>query len=187
MQEFQIEGINMEITGAIKEYINKRLTKLERYEDLITQTRVRCKQSTAQRGVKNDYKVEITIDVPNTLVRVEKIGENLYAVIDEILDIVVRKLERYKGMAREWSRGQLKENFYEELEPTDGTEDQYFSYIPKVSKRITIEARGPMHEAEAIERMELLDQDFYLFQNNTTGKWSVVYKRDDSTYGILEP
>lgn len=187
MLKINIMGVGMEITPSIKTYIEKKFQKLERYQSLISQISVHCKQKTSTRGVSNDFKVEATIEVPNTVVRAEKPGGDLYALVDEIMDVLTRRMERYKKLLVRWKQGKLEENYYEEMINDKEDNTQFMTYIPKVSKRKKLAYCSPMHEAEAIERMELSGLTFYLFKNIKNNIWSVVYKRDDGTYGILEP
>lgn len=181
----QVEGSGLDITPAIRSYIEKKISKFNKYSSYITNVKVRCTEKTAHRGKELDFKIEFTVDVPNTIIRVEKKGSDMYALIDEIVDVVVRKLNRYKEIVQSWKSGELEENYFDEI--PDSTDDQHLYYVPKVSKRKRIELSIPIHESEAIERMELADLSFFLFQNRETGKWSVVYKRDDGSYGIIEP
>lgn len=182
----QVEGSGLDITPAIRSYIEKKISKFNKYSSYITNVKVRCTQKVAHRGTAQDFKIEFTVDVPNTIIRVEKKGEDMYAMIDEIVDVVVRKLNRYKEIVQNWKTGELKEDYFAEIPETEN-DDHHLYYVPKVTKRKKIELSTPIHESEAIERMELADLSFYLFQNRETGKWSVVYKREDGTYGIIEP
>lgn len=71
----------------------------------------------------------------------------------------------------------------------DGEEgfDEYSNYVPKIAKRKKINDMSPLEEGEAIERMEMLGYDSYLFRSKKTDKISLVYKRKDGSYGIVEP
>ncbi|MBN1373877.1 ribosome-associated translation inhibitor RaiA [Candidatus Dojkabacteria bacterium] len=181
----QIDGVGMEITQAISDYIEKKFSKFDRFVDFITEVRVRCKELKASRGVKEDFKVEVTVAVPGTIIRVEKSGSDIYLLVDEIERVVIRKLNRYKELSEDFKKGSLPEKFYENIHTPDDA--FYTSYIPKVIRRKKIASPVPMSEAEAIERMELADLTFFMFKNRSNNEWAVVYKRDDGTYGIVEP
>jgi len=70
---------------------------------------------------------------------------------------------------------------------TEIEEDQYSNYVPKIAKRKKIDTMSPLEEGEAIERMEMLGYDSFLFRSKATDKISLVYKRKDGSYGIVEP
>jgi putative sigma-54 modulation protein len=186
MSKIQIDGVGLEITDSMQDYIERKNSKLDRYKRFITNIKVRCKEAIAARGVEKDLKVEYTVDVPNTVVRVEKKGEDFYSLVDEITDVMQRKLERYKNMKLEWGKEGLPED-YEGIDVPEENAEEIYDYKPEITKRKGLEYCGPMHEAEAVERMELSGQSFFLFRNSKTGLWSVVYRRDDGTYGIIEP
>jgi putative sigma-54 modulation protein len=72
-------------------------------------------------------------------------------------------------------------------EEVEGELDDYSDYVPKIAVRKTVKDIGPMEEAEAIERMELLGYDQFLFLNKATGKISMIYRRRRGGYGLVEP
>jgi len=184
MKNVQIDGIGMEITSAIKDYIRKRCSKLDTFSEQIISVKARCKEMKSSRGIAKDFKLEITVIVPNSLIRVEKSGSDIYVLIDEIIKVVIRKLKRYKDIANKYPDISLPDNYYKNIEFAG--DDSHYSYVPKISKRKKLVSKSTMSEAEAIERMELAGLSFYLFRNLVTKIWSVVYKRADGTYGIIE-
>jgi hypothetical protein len=69
----------------------------------------------------------------------------------------------------------------------EGELDDYSDYVPKIAVRKSVKDIGPMAEAEAIERMELLGYDQFLFLNKATGKMTMIYRRRRGGYGLVEP
>ena len=91
-------------------------------------------------------------------------GEDMYANIDFAVDTLVRRLTRYSDRKEHWSGGKS----WEVLDATEPEEhiDDYSDYVPKIAKRKKIEDMSPLEEGEAIERMEMLGYDSYLFRSN---------------------
>ena len=187
--EIQIKFIEMEPTESLKKYV---LDKIGKYDHLLqeaTSMSVTLKQYISQRGVDNDFRVNMNVSVPNSTVRVEVEGENMYAIIDEASDILARRLNRYyekkvywEGKAP-WKVSDTENN----PEMSDETSDQYIGYIPTIAVRKKLDDMPPLEEGEAIERMELLGYDQFLFKNKKTGKISMIYRRKRGGYGLVEP
>jgi putative sigma-54 modulation protein len=89
-------------------------------------------------------------------------------------------MKEHWGGSKEWEVMEIE---------GDGEEgfDEYSNYVPKIAKRKKINDMSPLEEGEAIERMEMLGYDSYLFRSKKTDKISLVYKRKDGSYGIVEP
>lgn len=190
LPEIKVSGHGMDITDAIRDYVDTKISKYDKIFDIATSIDVVCTDNVATRGVSKDFKVEISMNLPKTVARVEKSGSNLYAVIDDITDVLVRKVKRYREKLRQWE-GKIPWKLAEagaagELE---GDDDWFVvDYVPEIVKRKVIEDCTPITEAEAIERMEMLDHDSYLFRNkDRESKYCMVYKRKKGGYGIVEP
>ena len=92
----------MEITGAIRDYIHEKITKHDKLLDKATSIRVECTQHVAARGVSKDFRVELLVGVPKKVIRVEKDGSDIYALVDEAVDVLVREAKEYKERLRNW-------------------------------------------------------------------------------------
>ena len=128
--------------------------------------------------------------MPNSGVRVEVNGENMYANIDEASDTLARRLKRYSEKKAYWEGVTpwkvLEANAVLEHEHEED-EDRYGDYVPTIAVRKKIEDMSPLEEGEAIERMELLGYNQLLFRNKNSGKISMIYKREQGEYGLVEP
>ena len=170
-----IRGDKMQITDAMKDYINEKLGKLEKY----------LENSDAVRAnvivkVKNhEQTVEITIPLKSFILRSEETKEDFYAAVDKTIDKLERQVRKNKTklMAKQ-NKASYDFNF-EKIDFKEEIEDEH-----KVIKRKTIEVK-PMNEEEAILQMELLNHDFFVFKNAKEKCTSVVYKRNDGKYGII--
>ena len=174
--EIIIRGDKMQITDAMKDYINEKLGKLEKY----------LENSDAVRAnvivkVKNhEQTVEITIPLKSFILRSEETKEDFYAAVDKTIDKLERQVRKNKTklMAKQ-NKASYDFNF-EKIDFKEEIEDEH-----KVIKRKTIEVK-PMNEEEAILQMELLNHEFYMYKDSETNKQTVVYKRTDGNYGLIE-
>ncbi len=167
-----IRGDKVKITEAIKSQIEEKLGKLDQYfenpEELKAYVVVRVRNK--------EQIIEVTIPTPKFTLRAETSEEDLYTAIDLTIDKLERQIRKNKTKMRRKFKDVLQ---YEMM--MDITEDEEESSIVK---RKAIELR-PMDEEEAILQMELVDHDFFVFKNVDTESVSVLYKRKDGSYGII--
>ena len=167
-----IRGDKVKITEAIKSQIEEKLGKLDQYfenpEELKAYVVVRVRNK--------EQIIEVTIPTPKFTLRAETSEEDLYTAIDLTIDKLERQIRKNKTKMRRKFKDVLQ---YEMM--MDITKDEEESSIVK---RKAIELR-PMDEEEAILQMELVDHDFFVFKNVDTESVSVLYKRKDGSYGII--
>jgi putative sigma-54 modulation protein len=132
----------------------------------------------------NRQVAQITLrHVRGTILRAEERTTDIFAAVDAVVDKMYRQIERYKGKRRR--RGDIQEEELGGYETAVELEESEFATGRLVRrKQFSVE---PMHEEEAIEQMELLGHDFYVFFNADTEAVNVVYRRRDGDYGLLEP
>ena len=170
--KFNIHGKNIEVTDAIKGYIESKIGRVEKYfkdTDLTATVTIRV------RG--KEQIVEVTIPASKMVLRAEEKHSDLYAAVDLVSDKLERQIRKNKTKARK----NLKQTIIFNDFDVDASEDVDDSIV----KRKVIDTK-PMSEEEAILQMELIGHDFFLFKNDKTGDFCVVYKRKDTGYGILE-
>ena len=167
-----IRGDKVKITEAIKSQVEEKLGKLDQYfenpEELKAYVVVRVRNK--------EQIIEVTIPTPKFTLRAETSESDLYTAIDLTIDKLERQIRKNKTKMRRKFKDVLQ---YEMM--MDITEDEEESSIVK---RKAIELR-PMDEEEAILQMELVDHDFFVFKNVDTESVSVLYKRKDGSYGII--
>ena len=185
LPDVTVSGRGVKITGPIRKYIEEKIGKYsEIYSSIVTSIEVVCIQTVASRGVKGDFKVQIFAYLPKVTARVEKEGADLYGLIDLATDVLIRKVKRYKDQYRKWEG---KDKWVTVKNSDRGTEEGSFvSYTPKVSKTKIVKKGVPIMPEEAIERMEMNDYDTFLFKDSKTGFCSMVYRRKDRTYGLIQ-
>lgn len=189
IKDIQITFVGMDPTEALKKYV---IEKIGKYEHLLIDAiggDVVLKEYTNRKGIKNDFRVDITITLPRSSVRVEVNGENMYANIDEASDTLARRLKRYLDRKAYWE-GVTPWKVLEAdamLKDIDDEKESYTNYVPTIKIRKKVEDMSPLEEGEAIERMELLGYDQILFRSKESGKISMIYRRKDGSYGLVEP
>ena len=172
--KFNIRGTKLEITDAIKDYAEKKLSKLEKYfdspEDLTVTIVVKPK------GV--EQKAEVTILFKKFVLRAEDSNKDLYAAFDLVTDKLERQIRKNKTRMKK-SKDSIK------MFNLDFTTKKEEEKETNIVRRKNVEMK-PMNEEEAILQMELTDHDFYVFKNEKTGLTNIIYKREDGNYGLME-
>ncbi|MGB9866325.1 MAG: ribosome hibernation-promoting factor, HPF/YfiA family [Bacillota bacterium] len=164
-----VRSKDLEITQAMRDYLEKRLSKLDR---LIDQEFTAQVEFNVQRG---RHRVEVTLPLNGMLIRAEEIAGDVYSSIDLVTDKLERQIDKYKARFNRKPRAQ-------DLTPQTAEEQE----APKVVK-VKKFAFKPMSVDEAILQMNLLGHDFFIFQNAETEAISVLYRRKDGNYGLIEP
>ncbi len=170
--KYIVRGDNIDVTESIKGYIEEKLSKMDKY--LENSKNTEAKIIISVNGV--DQKIEVTINGEGYFIRAEEIHSDLYAAIDLASDKLESQFRKYKNKV-------LNKNRKEEVLST--IEDYFEDAEEEIVKRKKLFLK-PMDESEAITQMELLDHTFFVFKNVETGNVSVLYKRKDGGYGILE-
>ncbi len=172
-----ISGKKLELTDGIKNSIEEKLGKLERYLNPETEVKVTVSAK------KSTQKIEVTIiPVSGPIIRAEDSEENLYAAIDVVHDKLKKQIRRYKNklldkhQSKEESiRYQIGEEIEEDFESLDIVIERHKKFDMK-----------PMSPEEAVLQMELIEHGFYMFRNIDSDEISIVYRRDDGGYGLIE-
>ena len=169
-----IRGKKIEVTDAIKNYIEEKIGRLDRYfkdgSDKAANVLIKL------RG--RNQVVEVTINTTSFVLRAEESEDDLYAAIDKVSDKIERQIRKNKTRMHKKINKEKIADFVLPVEE-DKTEDK------AVVKRKIIETK-PMSEEEAILQMELIGHDFFAFKNDKTDEVNVIYKRKDNDYGIME-
>jgi putative sigma-54 modulation protein len=180
--EVTIRGRNIEVTPRLQDYIEKKIGRLDRYLPTITDADVEL-SSEKTKSVKHRQVVQLTVRSKGTILRVEERDHDVFTAIDTVLDKMYRRIGRYKGKRHGRSRAGAEEIGGEALpaEFTQETEPQGRVVRTKQFQMV------PMNMEEAIEQMELLGHDFYVFFNVGEAKINVLYRRKDGDYGLIQP
>ncbi|MCD6545384.1 MAG: ribosome-associated translation inhibitor RaiA [Thermotogae bacterium] len=172
--DYKIVTKGLELSDSLKNYLDKRLSKIDRIANNIVSADVRLSKETRGREI-----VEITIHMGNTIIRVEEITNDIYSSIDAAIDSLVRRIKRYKDLKH--SRQQRAQRTLEQETQTQ-EEKSFLDKIVK-TKRFFMK---PMSIEEAIMQLEMLGHSFFVFRNAETDEINVVYTRKDGNYGLIE-
>lgn len=167
-----IRGDKLEVTSAIKDYVKEKLSKLDKYFEEPNKI-----DASVLLKVKNGVQsIEVTIPTNKYTLRAEEKNADMYAAIDLVIDVLERQIRKNKTRLNRVKSDDTVFAYFEEEDVEIPQSD--------IIKRKTIENK-PMSEEEAILQMELLNHDFFVFKNVDEECTSVLYKRKDGNYGII--
>ncbi|PLR91906.1 ribosome hibernation-promoting factor, HPF/YfiA family [Bacillus sp. T33-2] len=177
---YNIRGENIEVTPAIRDYLEKKIAKLDRYftESPDASVNVNLKVYPDKKS-----KVEVTIPMPNLVLRAEEANEDMYAGIDLITDKLERQIRKHKTKVNRKFREKANVREYAPIftEVDQHEEEEDLEVVRTKSFDLK-----PMDSEEAILQMNMLGHNFYVFTNAETNRTNVVYKRKDGRYGLIE-
>lgn len=166
---------NMELTDALREIVQKKISKLEKYFD----SNVDAKATLSVQ--KSRHKIEVTIPFNGVILRGEESTSDMYKSLDLVEDKLERQIRKQKTRLSRKHGGSLR--FGELGSVDDNTSEEEHGKLVKV-KKFGIK---PMNSEEAILQMDLIGHNFFVYEDADSGKVNVIYKRKDGDYGLLEP
>lgn len=179
----QISGHELKVDNGLQEYVDSRVSKLERYIAGLEEARVDLTYKEAAREAGKRYKAQITLRGKKFVLRAEERSEQIQTAFDVALERVQRQIERYKGkhyrgkgdgVSISDEAAEEVAALYEEEQPVE---------IARRKKFLL----HPMDEMEAMEQMRLLGhEDFFVFYNMEINGVSVLYRRGDGTFGLID-
>ncbi|WP_125765721.1 MULTISPECIES: ribosome hibernation-promoting factor, HPF/YfiA family [Levilactobacillus] len=180
MLTFNIRGENIEVTDAIRDYVEKRISKLEKYFDNNVEAIAHVNLKVYQNKTA---KVEVTIPLPYLTLRAEETSPDLYASVDLVTDKLERQIRKYKTKVNRKSREKGYKNL--DFSPDTDSEKPADSNELEVvrTKRVSLK---PMDNEEAVLQMDMLGHDFFIYEDAETNGISIVYRRNDGRYGLIE-
>ena len=182
MFNYNVRGENIEVTKAIREYAEKKVSKLERYFD-------NAPDATAYVNLRvypdKSAKAEVTIPLSFLVLRAEESNPDLYACIDLVVDKLERQVRKHKTKLHRRSRDvQGAEGMFANLVAEAAPEQETEPELKIVrSKRVSLK---PMSDEEAVLQMNMLGHDFFIYTNAETDAINIVYRRKDGRYGLIE-
>ena len=179
--EVTIRGRNVEITPRVQEYVEKKVGKLDRYLPTITEAHMEL-SAAKTRNAQQSQVAQLTVRSKGSILRVEEHNQDVFAAIDAVLDKMYRQIGRYKGKRKGRVKAEAEEIGGEEL-PIEAAPEEPAGRIVR-TKRFRMVSINP---EEAVEQMELLGHDFFVFFNAEEGQINVLYRRKDGNYGLIQP
>ncbi|MEB3193438.1 MAG: ribosome-associated translation inhibitor RaiA [Snowella sp.] len=183
-----IQGNNITVTDAIHDYVEEKLEKAVKHFQGIT-TKVDVHLSVARNArITDKHKAEVTVYANGAVIRAQEGSENLYASIDLVSDKISRQLRKYKERLVDKSQSHIKTSEIVEDKPVspdligDRTPE-----LPSEVVRMKYFSMPPMTIDEALNQLQLVDHDFYMFRNQETDEINVIYMRNHGGYGVIQP
>lgn len=173
--ELNIRGDKVTVTKSIKDYITEKLEKLNKYFDSDNN----IKASIIIRVRNNEQIIEVTVPTNKFTLRAEEHHNDLYAAIDLVVDKLERQIRKNKTKLNKKYKNIVQLDINTDFEISDEEEEEL-----AIVKRKNIVTK-PMDEEEAVLQMELLNHDFFVFKNVDEECVSVMYKRKDGNFGII--
>lgn len=170
-----LRGKNIEITEAIEEKISEKLSKLDKY--FIVSENVEAK--VLVRTYPYGQKIEVTIPTEYVLLRAEVVDQDLYNAIDLVIDKLEGQIRKYKTRLNRKSKDNKLAFNLASIEPLEDEEEDVLVKTKTITPK-------PMDMEEAIMQMELIGHSFFVYRDTETDAISIVYRRNDGDYGLIE-
>lgn len=180
--DVEINGHNLELSDRLRDYVTKKVNRLDRYLDVLDEAKVDLVYVKSARSADDRQVAQLTVRGKGVLLRAEERTDDIYASFDAALEKLNRQIERYKG--KHWrGRGDGRSAADMVIEPPEPEAiDPANTIARRKAFRLT-----PMDEAEAVEQMGLLGHEvFFVFLNAVTNRVNVLYRRRDGSLGLIE-
>ena len=167
------------VSETIEKYAEKRVGKLDRYLPSISEGKLEISHEDVKLPEQR-FAVQVTLDSKGVLIRAQERAEDIRTAIDKVVDALTSRIERYKGKLYDRGKGVslARQGIMEETEEGEA---------PKRVVKTKHFLLKPMSVDEAINQMELIGHDFFLFTNAETGRSNLLYRRKDGDYGLIDP
>ena len=179
--ELIIKGKNVEVTDRLREYVEQKIGKLDRYLPSISEAWVEL-SSEETKAAQDRQVCQVTVRSNGTILRAEERSDDIFSAIDTVLDKMYRQIARYKGKRKNRWRGAGPT-----VEPLPIAMEEEVEEEARSIVRVKRFPMTPMNLEEAVEQMELLGHDFFVFFNGEEGRINVLYRRKGGNYGLLQP
>ena len=188
--ELSVQGHGLVISKKLETYVRTKVERLVRYLPGVETVRVEVRKQGSKRDAPKN--VQLTVQRKRTLLRVEVSNGDPYAAFEAALDKMHARIARYKGRRRDQRQIGVTEDLElaaAEAWPTDVLEAIEESAEEETLKVVRTKSFTivPMSLEEAIEQMELISHDFFMFMHDEDNKTKVVYRRKNGDYGLLQP
>ena len=185
-----IHGRNIEITDAIREYVHQKIEKaVNHFQNITHEVDVHLSVARNPR-INPNQSAEVTIFANGNVIRAEESSENLYASVDLVADKITRQLRKYKEKKyknkKNHSHPEREIISPEEVVVADLIGDRT-PELPNEVVRTKYFAMQPMTVNEALDHLQMVGHDFYMFLNSATNEINVIYERNHGGYGVIHP
>tara|TARA_B100000315_G_scaffold259200_1_gene314181 strand:+ start:1187 stop:1759 length:573 start_codon:yes stop_codon:yes gene_type:complete len=187
--ELQIHGRNVEISDGVRKHVTEKLGRIGRHLPGITRAEVEL-ASEPTRSQRDRVVAQVTLDVSGSILRAEQRASNTESAINSVAEALARRIERYKSRTYRSERArqgaslgaQQAEDAAPQASPFEGEELSDGNLV-----RIKRFNMKPMTVDEAAFQMRLLGHHFFMFLNDESDQYNVLYQRDDDNFGLIQP
>ena len=160
----------MDLTKNLKEYAEEKISKFKKYLGNVSEATVTLSVE------KYRHKAEVLLKVNGSFIQAQSTTGEMYSSIDDVVEKLARQVRKYKDKTVSLRKNKEKSRSLQESEET----------FPSIIKNKSYNLK-PMSVDEAAMQMDLLDRDFFVFTNASSGHMNVLHKRNDGNFGLIEP
>ena len=171
-----ITGKNIELTQGLKDAVEERFKKLDKYFNKDTEAIITLDVE------KDRQKIEVTIPMKGSYLRAEEVTSDMYASIEAVTNTLEAQLKKHRNKIIDKKQSDSRTIFAQDFIEEKIDDDDKIQIIR--TKKFDMK---PMYAEDACLEMEMLGHDFFMFRNADTDEINVVYKRKNGAYGLIEP
>lgn len=213
--EFNINGRNLSVSDRFREYAEEKVSKIEQLGDKVQRLDAKVTKETNARNAESSMTVELTVLGRGPVVRAEASAADKFAAFDLAYGKLMERLRRARDRRKVHHGRHVPKGVHEATaplppasssiplheeasaraaQPSAAPEEEQTGYeiendVPAGDSPVLIRRKvfptRPMTLDDAVDNMELVGHDFYLFIDTATGSPSVVYRRRGWTYGVI--
>ena len=198
--ELRITAKNLTVSDRFRDYVSEKSGKVEQFAHRPQELNIKVTRHDHSKHSGQEDQVELTVYEPGHVVRAEAKSNDKFSAFDIAFGKLMERLRRYAdkhkvhrgGRHKNLGTSELTASDFAALDVTPIDHDKLTGEIPIVSEepdQLVIRSkefeRVPMTQQDAVDHMELVGHDFYLFHDSETGKESVVYRRKGYSYGVI--
>jgi len=183
----QIQAHDMSVSNHLREYIEKKVSRLDHYLPGLSEAQVDVSEVRSARSAADREVAQLTVRMRGVVLRAEERHDDIFAAVDAVLDKMHRQIERYKG--KRWRQRHVGAGVAAQPEPEELEEPETLEAEPAglVVRRKSF-VLTPMNESEALEQMGLVGHEsFFVFYNADSNRVNVVYRRKNGDFGLIDP
>lgn len=187
--EVIVKGKNLSVTDALDAHAREKVERVVRFFD---EEKSDCRAEVEliherNRSRKEPEIVEATLFLNGSVIKATETSDDMYAAIDGMGRKLERQVKRFRSKQVDRWHGERDRKATQEVEPEPFIVEEMDEEIEtKIVKTKQFQMK-PMGAEEAVMQMELLEHDFFVFTSAQSGDVSVVYRRHDGDYGLIEP
>jgi putative sigma-54 modulation protein len=187
--DVQVKTRGIRLTDGLQEYVRKRVQKLDRINENVLDAKLELRSEKNRTGGEQ-LVAQLTIQTKNAILRSEEKNHDLHTAIDLSIDRMERQIKRFHDK-KVFARRRVRAEEELAVSAQNGQSDVALADLEDDERPVLVRHKRfkiqPLSEEEAIEQMELLGHDFFVFFNPDEGQINVLYRRRNGEYGIIQP